>query len=98
MTAIAGLMALFTTDWRNRCQQVFFRIMAGQFAAYGVFDFGNHESVVFASKADTGACGTSAAGAANTVDIIVGLFGEREIHNVTDAVNMNTATSDIGGN
>ena len=79
--------------------QPFLRRLDGLDLALGVlFQLGQHERAEFVGETDAGAVLAGASGAADAVHVVVGLFGQVVVHDVADAVYVDAARGDVGGN
>src|SRR5690606_15789102 len=77
---------------------MFGRQFADQFATQQGFDGRKQESIVLAGEADGDSAGAGAAGATDAVNVVFGIFRQRIVDDMTDAIDMNAATGDVGGN
>ena len=87
-----------TALWFMRVDQQILRgIIFFQFVAQQGFQVRNQERVIFTGKADAGASGSGPSGSADSVDVVVRVFRQIVIDYMADAVNVNAASGNVGG-
>ena len=90
-----GVSERFYAFWED--ERLFFRLNRDSLDPCIFLDGGEIISSEFADKGDCFSLFAGAPGASDAVDVILRLFGEIVIDDMRDAVNMDAAGGDVGG-
>lgn len=90
-----GARVYFSLCLRARLQHLGRRALALDRFCQQCFEGGNHEGIVLTGKADSDAAGAGPTGSADTVDVIIRVFGQGEINDMADVVDVNATTGNV---